>query len=150
MMRGMYGNPVRVDTLGGFISWHYGPYFALFAGLWSILALSSTLAGEARRGSLEFAVATPHSRTSIALQKVGGHVVAVGIAMAVVAVIARVTGIVGASFPGDAISPAAAISFGVGIAARALLAGSIAFALAPFLGRGAAAGTAGALLLGVT
>ena len=148
MMRGMYGNPVNVDTLGGFISWHYGPYFALFAGLWSILALSSTLAGEARRGSLEFAVATPHSRTSIALQKVGGHVVAVGIAMAVVAVIAWVTGIVGASFPGDAISPAAAISFGVGIAARALVAGSIAFALAPFLGRGTAAGAAGALLLG--
>ena len=148
MMRGMYGNPVNVDTLGGFISWHYGPYFALFAGLWSILALSSTLAGEARRGSLEFAVATPHSRRSIALQKVAAHGAAVGLAMAAVAIVAWATGIVGASFPEDSISPAAAIAFAVGIGVRALVAGSVAFALAPFLGRGAAAGIAGALMLG--
>jgi len=33
MMRGLYGNPVNVDTLGGFVSWHYGPYFALLAWL---------------------------------------------------------------------------------------------------------------------
>lgn len=58
MMRGFYGDPVNTDTLGGFISWHYGAYFGLIGGLWSILALSATLAGEARRGSLEFAVAT--------------------------------------------------------------------------------------------
>jgi ABC-2 type transport system permease protein len=148
MLRGMYGNPVNVDTLGGFISWHYGPYFALFAGLWSILVLSSTLAGEARRGSLEFAVATPHSRRSIALQKVAAHVAAIGIAMGAVAVVAWVTGIVGATFPDDAISPAAAIAFVVGIGVQALVAGSIAFALASFLGRGAAAGIAGALMLG--
>ena len=50
VLRGLYGDPINVDTLGGFISWHYGAYFALLAGLWSILALSSTLAGEARRG----------------------------------------------------------------------------------------------------
>ena len=148
MMRGMYGNPINVDTLGGFISWHYGPYFALFAGLWSILALSSTLAGEARRGSLEFAVATPYSRRSIALQKVGAHVAAIAITMGSVAIIAWATGIVGATFPEDSISPAAAIAFGVAIGVRALVAGSVAFALAPFFGRGAAAGIAGAVMLG--
>jgi ABC-2 type transport system permease protein len=148
MMRGMYGNPVNVDTLGGFISWHYGAYFALLVGLWSILALSSTLAGEARRGSLDFAVATPRSMRSIAIEKVAGHAAAIGIAMAFTAVIAWVTGLAGATMPGDSISPFAAISFAIGLAARALIAGSIAFALAPFLGRGAAAGIAGALMIG--
>ncbi len=147
VMRGMYGNPVNVDTLGGFISWHYGAYFALFAGLWSILALSSTLAGEARRGSLDFAVATPHARRSIALQKVAGHVAALAIAMGAVAIVAWLTGVAGATFPGDSISPAAAAAFGVGVGVRALMAGSIAFAVAPFLGRGAAAGIAGSLLV---
>ena len=149
MLRGMYGNPVNVDTLGGFISWHYGAYFALLAGLWSILALSSTLAGEARRGSLEFAVATPRSKRSIALEKLGGS--------------RRWRSALpwpswrsppgrpvpsSSTLPGDAISPLAAVSFALGLGARALIAGSIAFALAPFLGRGAAAGIAGAVMVG--
>ncbi len=148
LMRGMYGDPINVDTLGGFVSWHYGPYFALLAGLWSILALSSILAGEARRGSLDFAVATPRSRRSIAFEKVAGHATAIGIAMAAVAVIAWATGVLGASLPDDPISPFAAISFAIGLGIKALIVGSVAFALAPFLGRGAAAGIAGALMLG--
>ena len=148
MLRGMYGNPVNVDTLGGFLSWHYGAYFALLAGLWSILALSSTLAAEARRGSLDLAVATARSKRSIAFEKVAGHAAAMGVSMAVVAVVAWATGVVAATFPGDAISPLAAISFAVGVGLKALIAGSIAFALAPLLGRGAAAGIAGVLMLG--
>jgi ABC-2 type transport system permease protein len=148
LLRGMYGNPVNVDTLGGFVSWHYGAYFALFAGLWSLLALSGTLAGEAARGSLDFVVATTQSRRSIALQKVAGHVAALALAMALVAVVTWATGAACGTFPGDAVAPGAAISFGLGIGTRALMAGSIAFAVAPFLGRGVAAGIAGTLLLG--
>jgi len=148
MLRGMYGNPVNVDTLGGFISWHYGAYFALLAGLWSILSLSSTLAGEARRGSLDLAVATPRSKRSIALEKLAGHAAALGVAVTFVAVAAWATGVVSSTLPGDAISPLAAISFALGLGIKALIAGAIAFALAPFLGRGAAAGIAGALMLG--
>jgi ABC-2 type transport system permease protein len=148
MLRGLYGNPVNVDTLGGFLSWHYGTYFALLAGLWSIVALASTLAGEGRRGNLDFTVATARSRRSIALEKVAGHVVAMGCAMAVVAVAAWATALAGSTLPGDAISPAAAISFALGVGIRALVAGSAAFALAPFFGRGVAAGLAGAWMLG--
>ena len=40
--------------------------------LWSILALSGTLAAEARRGSLEFVAAAPITRRRIALEKLSG------------------------------------------------------------------------------
>jgi ABC-2 type transport system permease protein len=146
-LRGLYGDPVNVDTLGGFISWHYSAYFALLAGLWSIMALASTLAGEARRGSLDLALATARSRQAIALEKVAGHVSALAIAMAIVAFATWSSGAIFARLPGDAIDPGAAIAFAAGVGLRALVAGGVAFALAPWFGRGAAAGIAGALML---
>lgn len=147
LLRGFYGNPVNVDRLGGFISWHYGAYFALMAGLWSILALASTLAGEARRGNLDLTAATPQARRGIAIQKVAGHVVALAIAMAIVAVLAWLAGAVFGTMPDDAIDPSAAVAFGVGLGVRALVAGAVAFALAPIIGRGASAGIAGSLMV---
>ena len=147
LLRGFYGNPVNVDRLGGFISWHYAAYFALLAGLWSILALSSTLAGEARRGSLDVTAATPHARRGIALQKVGGHVAALAISMSALAVLAWLTGAAFGTLPGDAVEPAAAAAFAVGLGIRALVAGAVAFALAPVFGRGASAGIAGGLMV---
>ena len=42
-LRGLYGDPVGVATTGGFIGWHYGAYFALIAGLWSILGFAATI-----------------------------------------------------------------------------------------------------------
>ncbi len=148
VLRGLYGNPVAVDTLGGFIAWHYGAYIALLAGLWSILALSGTLAGEARRGSLDFTLAAPGSRRSVAMEKLGGHLVALSVAMIAVAVATWLTGAVAATFPGDAIAPDAAVAFALAVGLKALLAGAVAWAIAPLLGRGAAAGIAGALMLG--
>ncbi|MBI3748892.1 MAG: ABC transporter permease subunit, partial [Chloroflexi bacterium] len=147
VLRGLYGDPVRVNTLGGFVSWHYGAYFALLAGLWSILALSSTLAGEARRGSLEFALATPLTRRVVAIEKVAAHVVAVIVASALISFAAWLTGAAFARLPGDGIAAQAAVEFGIGLGAKALIAGSIAFALAGFIGRGAAAGLAGAIMV---
>ncbi len=147
VLQGLYGNPVKVDTLGGFVTWHYGAYFALLAGLWSILALSSTLAGEARRGSLEFALATPLSRRRLALEKLAGHLTALVAASALIAIATWVTGAGFAKLPGDEIAPGAAIDFAVGLGAKALVAGSVAFALAGLVGRGAAAGLAGAIMV---
>ncbi len=147
LLRGFYGNPVNVDRLGGFISWHYAAYFAMLAGLWSILALASTLAGEARRGNLDLTAATPHARRVIAIQKVGGHVAGLAIAMALLAALAWLTGALFGTQPGDAIDPAAAAAFAVGLGVRALVAGAVAFALAPLLGKGASAGIAGALMV---
>src|SRR5574340_972678 len=137
VMRGFYGNPVNVDTIGGFVSWHYGTYFAMFIGLWSILALSGTLAGEARRGTLEFVLTTSLSRRSVAWQKFAGHGVALAAAAAFVAATAWLAGATFGQTPEDAVAPGAAVAFGVGVALRGLIAGSIAFALGSILGRAA-------------
>jgi hypothetical protein len=147
VLRGFYGDPVNVDRLGGFISWHYAAYFAMLAGLWSILALSSTLAAEARRGNLDLTAATPHGRRTIALEKLGGHLAGLVLAMAVVGALAWLTGVAFWRLPGDSIEPTAAAAFAVGLGVRALVAGSLAFALAPLIGRGASAGIAGAAMV---
>lgn len=146
-MRGLYGAPIAVDTIGGFISWHYGSYLTLIPGLWSILALSGTLAGEARRGSLDLTVATPASRRAIALHKIAGHATALAVVAGAIGALAWGTASALALIPTDPVSPAAAAAFAVGIWVRALAAGGIAFALGPVLGRGASAGIAGAILL---
>ena len=46
---------------------------SLGTALWSILALSGTLAGEASRGSLDFVAAAPFGKRRIALEKLAAH-----------------------------------------------------------------------------
>ena len=49
--------------------------------LWSIFALSSTLASEARRGSLDFVAIAPFGKRRIALEKLAAHLTLLGLAM---------------------------------------------------------------------
>jgi ABC-2 type transport system permease protein len=147
-MRGMYGDPIAVGTVGGFLSWHYSGLFALATGLWSILALSFTLAAEVRRGSLELVLTSPIARRRVVVEKVAAHLAAMAVAMALVALVAWLTGIVWARFAEDAIAPWAAVAFALKMGLMALMAGSVAFAIAPLVGHRAAAGLGGALMLG--
>ena len=71
--QGLAGKPVNVAMLGGYAQWKYGAFFVWIAALWSILALSGTLAGEARRGSLDLLAATPIGRRRLAGEKVAAH-----------------------------------------------------------------------------
>jgi ABC-2 type transport system permease protein len=147
IMQGLAGRPVNVDTLGGYIQYKYGGFLPLVTGLWSILALSGTLAGESRRGSLDFVAATPLSRRRIAWQKVLGHVLMLAVAMAIIGGATAVAGGTLATLPGDVIPVGAAFSFAAWLGLMALAAGSVAFVLSPFVGRGSAAGLAGGLML---
>jgi ABC-2 type transport system permease protein len=83
----------------------------------------------------------------IAVEKVAGHLAALGLVTAIVAVVTWITGSVLVTLPGDEVTPGSAISFAVGIAARGLMAGSVAFVVAAFLGRGAGAGIAGTVMV---
>ncbi len=150
VMAGIYGNPFPGDiaTLGGTIAWKGGGSLALIAALWSVLALSGTLAGESRRGSLEFIATTPLGMRRIAMEKLFAHLTGMAIVVVVLALVGAVTGAAFSTLPGDEISISAAVGFALWLGVVALASGSVAFAVAPFLGRGGAAAIAGAVLLG--
>lgn len=134
-LRGLLGDPIDIEHLGGFLSWRIGNTLPAVFGLWSVIALSGTLAGEAGRGSLDLLVSTPHSRRSIALQKLLGHVAALAVAMTVFSLITWVAGQRFATIPGDEISLGAAFGQGALFGLLMLGPGSVAFAAAPFVGR---------------
>ncbi len=140
IFRGMLGEPIAVETLGGFLSWRTLNFMPILLGAWSIAALSGALAGEARRGSLDLLLATPRSRTSVALQKVAAHVVAVGAATLLIGLATFVGGQLFATLPGDEIAIGAALAHGAWLWVMALVPGSIAWFVAPVVGRGAAGG----------
>jgi len=147
IFQGLLGRPVGLSTLGGFIEWRYVVLFFILIPIWSILALSSTLAGEAARGSLELVATTGLARRRIALEKLFAHLTAVALAMIVFAIAIWVTGQAFATLPGDEIPPEAAVGYAALTALMILLPGSIAFTAAPFVGRGAAAGLAALVML---
>ena len=148
IFRGLLGDPINATTLGGYLSWRTLNSMPLFLGMWSILALSSTLAGEARRGSLEVLLGTPLSRRAIATQKVAAHLVAVAIAMTIAALGLIVTGATLGTVPGDAISPAAAFGHMAWLFLMTILGGAAAFAVSPVVSRPAAAGIGAVVLFG--
>lgn len=143
ILQGLAGKVVNVGTLGGYLQYKYGVFFPLVVSLWSILALSATLAGETQRGSLEFVAASGRSRRRVALEKLSGHVLMVGLAVVVAFISIAFAGSSFATLPGDEISVLSAFGYAIWLGLLALVAGALAFALGPFVGRGAAAGIAG-------
>jgi ABC-2 type transport system permease protein len=147
-MSGLFGNPIEVGTLGGMMNWKYGPFFALGTGMWSILALSGTLAGEATRGSLDIVASAPLGKRRVALEKLTAHLTMLWLTMAIMAVLAWGGAAVwGDASLGDAISPLSAIGFALWVGFIGLFFGGIAFALAPLLGKSGSAGVAGAAMV---
>jgi ABC-2 type transport system permease protein len=144
---GLTGPAVNVGTVGGYISWKYGPVFVIVAALWSILSLTGTLAGEAQRGSLDFVAAAPLSRRRIAFEKTGAHVTLMAAAVTIVTLAAWLGGTAFAKLPGDAVSLESAFGFALWVGLMALAFGGLGFVLAQFLGRAAGAWIAGFVLV---
>jgi ABC-2 type transport system permease protein len=148
ILQGLAGKPIHVETMGGYVQYKYGTFFPIVLSLWSILALSSTLASEARRGSLEFVAAAPITRRRIALEKLSGHILVITIASVAVFVSTAIAGAVNDKLPGDEIPVSAAFAYALQLGLMALAAGGLAFALSQFLGRGAGVAIAGAVMFG--
>jgi ABC-2 type transport system permease protein len=147
ILQGFAGRVVNVGTLGGYLQYKYGTFFPLIASLWSILALSGTLAAEARRGSLEFVAAAPITRRRIALEKLAAHITVLAIATGLIFLALVVVGSF-ATMPGDQVPVSAALGYALWLGLLALVAGALAFAVSQFLGRGAALAIAGAVTFG--
>ncbi len=147
MMR-LFGNVdligAKVGTLGGYVTFKYGAIFALGTAVWSILALSGTLAGEARRGSLDLVATTPFGKRRIALEKVAAHLTLLWLAMAVLAFMTTFSSnVFGNADLGDAIGPLSSVGFALWVGFLAMFFGGLALTLAPLLGRAGAAGVSG-------
>jgi ABC-2 type transport system permease protein len=134
-LRGLLGEPINLETMGGFLSWRVGNTLPVMLGLWSVLALSGTLAGEAAKGSLDLLASTPRSRRTIALEKLGGHLTALTFAMLILAVALWGVGQAFGSLPGDEIAFPAALGQVLLYGLMMLAAGGVAFAAAPYVGR---------------
>jgi ABC-2 type transport system permease protein len=134
----------KVGTLGGYVTFKYGMIFALGAALWSIFALSGTLASEARRGSLDFIAVTPFGKRRIAVEKVAAHLTLLWIAVAIMAIaLTASSNLYGDADLGDHISLLSSVGFALWVGCGALLFGGLALALSPLLGRAGSAGVAG-------
>jgi ABC-2 type transport system permease protein len=133
-----------VGTLGGYVTFKYSAIFALGTAVWSILALSGTLAGEARRGSLDFVAAAPFGKRRIALEKLVAHLTLLWLAMVVLALMTTFSSnVFGDAALGDQIPLLSSVGFALWVGLIAMLFGGLAFALAPLLGRAGSAGVAG-------
>jgi ABC-2 type transport system permease protein len=147
-MVNLFGKPVALGTLGGYMTWKYGAIFAMGTILWSITALSGTLATEARRGSLDIVATTPLGKRRVALEKLAAHLTLLWLTMAILAVASAVgSRVFGDAALGDTIAPVSAFGFGLWIGSLAMFFGGLAFLLAPILGRAGAGGIAAIAML---
>ena len=142
-MVNLFGKPEKLGTLGGYMSWKYGSIFALGTALWSIMALSGTLAGEAGKGSLDLVATTPFGKRRIAIEKLIAHLTLLGLVMVILAgMVVLSSNTFGDPKLGDPIAPLSGIGFALWVGFLALFFGGLAFALGPILGRGGSAGVA--------
>jgi ABC-2 type transport system permease protein len=149
IMQGMTSKPVNIATIGGYMQWKYGYVFAMVVGVWSILALSGTLAGEARQGSLDIVAAAPAGKRRIAIEKLAAHLTAVvGTVVLMAASAYGGSRIFGDAQLGDALPFSAVAGYALWVLLIGLVSGSVAWALGPIVGRASAVGVAVVVLVG--
>jgi ABC-type transport system involved in multi-copper enzyme maturation permease subunit len=148
VFQGMLGQAIGIERLGGFISWRILNFLPVMYGIWSIVALSGTLAGELSRGSLDVLASTPLVRRRLAIEKVGAYLVALAATIAILGLTTFGAATALASLPGDEVAAGTVVAHMALLFLMILAPGAAAFATAPFLGRGGAIGVGAVVLFG--
>lgn len=138
--------PVAVDTPGGYATFKLGVGILVVA-IWPLLAASRTLRGEEEGGTLDVLLATPQSRTRIAIQKLA----AIGTALLGMALVIGIVTWAGGAFFKGGYGFSDALLFGINLALICGLFGAVAVFVSQFVleRRRAAGWTAGVLLVAI-
>jgi ABC-2 type transport system permease protein len=148
VFQGLLGEPIGIEHLGGFLSWRILNFMPVTLGIWSIVAMSGLLGAEVSRGSMDLVASAPISRARIALQKLLGYLVALGVAILLLVVGMVIAFQAFATLPGDSVGLDAILAHAAWVYLTVLVPGAVAFALAPLAGRGTALGIAATVLFG--
>ncbi len=143
-----FGETVRADTPGGYITFKIMGSVPLVLGIWTLLAGARMTRGEEERGALDILLSTPQSRLSLIAQKVLALAAATGLISLLMGVLI-LAGMASAkaSMPAEVtVDPAGALLAAANGGVAAFLFGALALFLAQFMSRGAAAGWAGGLM----
>lgn len=73
----LIGDIVGLETIGGFVTTRIMGFIPVMIGLWAIVLAVGVLRGEEQNGSMDVLLATPHSRWSVAVQKMAAVLTAV-------------------------------------------------------------------------
>ncbi len=148
VFQGMLGEPIAIDKLGGFMSWRLLNFMPVMLGIWSVVALSGLLAAELSRGSLDLVAASPISRSRLALEKLAGYLVALGLGLAIMVIGMAAAFAVFARLPGDEVGFDAILAQTAWLYVAIVFPGAVAFAVAPLIGRNQALGLGAVVLFG--
>jgi putative exporter of polyketide antibiotics len=146
IFQGMLGEMIDIQRLGGFVSWRTINFLPIIFGIWTVVAMSGLLAGELARGSLDLLAASPLGRARLAIEKVGGYLLALLVTTGLFAIAAWAA--IGAfgTLPEDPVALDAVLAHAAWLYVVALFPGALAFAVAPLLGRGGALAVGGLTL----
>jgi ABC-2 type transport system permease protein len=125
-LRALMGEPYRIDTVGGFVSWRVTGVISLFAALWGLLTVTRLTRGEEAVGRWELFLAGRTTHRRAAANVLAGMGCSLLILLAVVATTVAIVG--------------ARAEFGFGPGRSLLLALSVTSAAAVFVAMGALAG----------
>jgi ABC-2 type transport system permease protein len=148
VFQGMLGEPIGIEHMGGFISWRILNFLPVMVGIWSLVALSGTLAGELGRGSMDMLASAPIGRAGVAVRKLVGYLVALALAVGILVLAMIVAFAAFSVLPGDRVGIDAILAHAVWLYVTILVPGAVAFALAPIMGRNGALGVGALVLFG--